>query len=81
MAKLFMLSCKKATELVEKKSVVGLSLTEYLKLKLHLGMCKACNAYGKQSILMDKFIWKHHEQNKDEVENPELKRRIIEKLL
>ena len=51
-----MYSCKKATEMVEKKNVVGLNFSENLKLKLHLSICKACKSYQKQSVLIDAFI-------------------------
>ncbi len=48
-----MLSCKKATELIEKRSVTGLSLREKLQLKMHTSMCSACQAYEGQSKTMD----------------------------
>ncbi|MGE0635267.1 MAG: hypothetical protein AB7G44_06625 [Bacteroidia bacterium] len=81
MAKLFMLSCKKATELVEKKSVAGLSFIEGLKLNLHIGMCSACKAYEKQSSIMDKFLAKQFQSDKNRmVENPELKNQILKKI-
>ena len=51
-----MLSCKKATELIEKKEVVGLSFIEKSQLKLHLSMCKACASYGKHSKVVDHVL-------------------------
>lgn len=77
-----MYSCKKATEMVEKKSVVGLSFSESLKLKLHLSICKACKTYQKQSELIDAFITDktNQEEYAPLIENNELKSSIISKL-
>ena len=63
---LLMLSCKKATELIEKRSVVGLSVRERIQLKIHTSMCTACKAYEGQSqtidLALDEFT-KVKEQN------------------
>lgn len=50
------LSCKQATELVEKRENFGLSKLENLKLKFHLSMCSSCSKYSKQSILLDRAL-------------------------
>lgn len=50
------LSCKTATELVEKKQVVGLSFFERIRVSSHLFVCKACRSYEKQSLMMEKAI-------------------------
>lgn len=77
-----MYSCKIATEMVEKKGVVGLTFGESIKLKLHLSICSACKTYKKQSELIDTFF----ENSSDQadkiavVENNELKTSIISKL-
>ncbi len=76
-----MLSCKKATELMEKKSIVGLSWKENMRLHLHTSMCDSCTAYQKQSLLIDKLL--HHQISNQssviipEVENNDLKDRIL----
>ena len=77
-----MYSCKKATEMVEKKSVVGLSFSESLKLKLHMFICKACKTYQKQSELIDAFITDKTKQEEQAplIENNKLKSSIISKL-
>ena len=81
-----MLSCKKATELIEKKLLVKLSFKEKTQLKMHKTFCDACTAYEKQSKLMDKLLSKHiHEEgdgvkNDEVVENEELKKRILDKI-
>lgn len=53
-----MLSCKKATELVEKNSVVGLSWNENMQLKMHTMMCSACKKYESQSKIIDLVLEK-----------------------
>lgn len=51
-----MISCKKATELVELKQLKEINLTQRLKLKLHLLMCTACQEYEKQCLLINNFL-------------------------
>ncbi len=83
MEKLY-LSCKKATELIELKSDTQLSFKANIQLKMHLMMCKACNAYEKQSAKLNKMLGLHFDVNTiDESEiilNKELKEKIISKL-
>ncbi len=74
-----MLSCLRATELVEKKLQVRLNFKEKVQLKLHVKVCKACSDYEKQSILIDKAL----RSNRDEINQQDVKRlkvEIIEKL-
>ena len=52
-------SCKKASEMVEKKKLFGLSFIERLKLKWHLTACGAFKAYETQSDLIDQAISKN----------------------
>lgn len=54
-----MLSCKKATELIEKKTVVRLSFKEKVQLRMHKSMCDACTAYEKQSRKINELLHKH----------------------
>lgn len=44
-----MIKCKEATYLVVKKEEHNLSLGEWLKLKLHLMLCRFCRAFVRQS--------------------------------
>ncbi len=67
-----MLSCIKATELVEKKSLVTLSLMDSVKLKLHMSMCKACRLYMQQSLLVNKFANKARNSVANSVNQEEL---------
>ncbi|CAN5219089.1 hypothetical protein BH09BAC1_BH09BAC1_03980 [soil metagenome] len=48
-----MLSCKSATETIEKRNVQPLSVIEGLQLRMHLSMCKVCSAYEKKSNFID----------------------------
>ncbi|MFI5148235.1 MAG: hypothetical protein ACHQRM_00765 [Bacteroidia bacterium] len=56
---LFMLSCLKVSQLIEKKQVLGLSRMEKMGLAMHLSMCDACTAYQQQSLYMDRILKAH----------------------
>ena len=49
-------SCKKVTELIEKKEVTQLSISEKLRLDSHTFLCKKCRSYVKQSSSMDEIL-------------------------
>jgi len=51
-----LLSCQKATELVEKQKEIKLSLVERLQLLMHLKMCTPCGNYKKQSKIIDEML-------------------------
>ncbi|MCD4734570.1 MAG: hypothetical protein K8R53_00875 [Bacteroidales bacterium] len=77
---ILMLSCWKATELIEKKLRFRLSFGEKLQLSMHLSMCKACSAYKKQSVLLDQAIHDHIHSEDTFSENghcDQLKKKII----
>jgi len=78
-----LLSCKLATEMIEKKNVVPLTFKEKLKLKLHMSVCEACKSYQKQSELIDLYF--EHNKDTDEevtpiIKNNELKSTVITKI-
>lgn len=86
-----MISCTKATELVEKNSLFGLSLIELLELRIHNYICKGCKLYEKQSMLIDnmlsnKFSNNNLQDNINQVEiinsitNEKLKEKILNNL-
>ena len=54
----FINSCKKTTELIDKRDISKLSLTEKVQLQLHTSMCKTCQAYEQRSKFLDKAIGK-----------------------
>lgn len=74
-----MISCQKATELMEKKDIVLLNWREKLQLFFHVKMCSICKIYDKQRSLIDNLIRKNIvvDTLKDE---KDLKARIIRKL-
>ena len=76
-----MLSCKKATELIEKKSIVGLSWKENIRLKVHTKMCDACTNYQTQSKEIDVMLRKHITSSDDKsmlsLENKQLRENIL----
>lgn len=79
-----MLSCKKATELIEKNLLIKLSFKEKIQLQLHKSMCSACTAYGKQSKRIDN-LFQHHIQDEGNnlsgvPVNEGLKKKIMDKL-
>jgi len=53
---ILLLSCYKATELIEKKMHFKLTVKENFQLKIHKSMCKACSNYEKQNIIIEKGI-------------------------
>jgi hypothetical protein len=82
----FMLSCRQASELVEKKLLMGLSLREKVQLKVHTSVCKICSQYEIQSTKIDNMFKKHFSANAFEGSldksgpNDKLKAKIISSL-
>jgi len=63
---ILMLSCKKSSELIEKKMYFRLTLIERIQLAMHISMCDACKNWKKQSKHLDKMLHKHiNEQVKE----------------
>jgi hypothetical protein len=77
---LFVLSCRKVTELIEKETVVKLSFKEKVQLNVHKSMCDACSLYEKQSKKIDKILFdQFHKTDPETIEihkNEGLKERI-----
>lgn len=79
-----MLSCRKATEMIEKKLLIKLSFKQKVQLKIHKRLCDACTAYEKQSKNLDELFYKHF-KNIDTTPpettiNEDLKKKIIDSL-
>lgn len=53
------LTCRKASELIEKKSLFRLSMKEKFQLTMHTGMCKTCKKWESQSAQLDNTIKQH----------------------
>ena len=76
------LSCKKATELVEKGSVFQLGKLEKIQLMLHLKMCSKCKAYSISSKELDLIIATELEKKQNETPSIDegFKKTLLEKL-
>jgi len=75
-----MITCKKATEMIERNNSNDLSMSELMKLKFHLILCKACKFYEKQSRLIDTFLKKHLLNTEKPIDSKKLKHRIKSKI-
>ena len=76
-------SCKITTELIDKQQLTPLSIKEKLQLQTHKAMCKTCNAYEKQSKIMDNLInrwFNNGETQKIEKLSADKKNEIIDKI-
>ncbi len=56
--KKMMLSCARASELIEKRNVQPLSRAESVQLFFHTRMCGACRSYELQSSFIDQALEK-----------------------
>ena len=69
-----MFSCKRATELIEKRLVTRLSSVEKIQLKMHTVMCKRCTSYEKQSDIIEKSLKDIHQHKGKSLKLPEEKK-------
>ena len=79
------LSCRKATELIEKKLLMGLNSKESVQLMFHTSMCDACKKYSHQSKDLDTIIKNHVQNYNPELDDlqtitPEYKEKILNSL-
>lgn len=51
-----MLSCRKATELVERASMEPLPMSDRMRLWMHLKVCHGCRAFEKQGRAIDQLM-------------------------
>jgi hypothetical protein len=71
------LSCRKATEMVEKRQIAGLSCSEKIQLGMHNLMCGACKKYERQSHYIDNLlIGREKNIEKQHTDTNNLQRRI-----
>ena len=49
-------SCRKASELIERRELRSLGLMERIGLRWHMRICDGCRAYEKQSLLIDRWL-------------------------
>jgi len=82
---ILLLSCTKATELIEKSKYFKLSPIDRIRLFLHVGICGFCHRYRKHSRLIDQLMIELHQTHQHTHEPAEqdltaLKQRIINSL-
>ncbi|MBK7383655.1 MAG: hypothetical protein IPI81_10005 [Flavobacteriales bacterium] len=58
-----MISCRKASELTERKELVPLNAVERAGLWFHLRICDGCKAYVKQSAALDRWLDERRDGN------------------
>lgn len=49
-------NCKKATFLIDKKNLEGISPLQQIELRLHLMGCSVCRLYYSQSRMIDQML-------------------------
>jgi hypothetical protein len=80
-ARTLLYSCKKATEVIEKRQVVGISLIERARLSGHLYLCDSCSVYlvysKKIDILLRKHLALQKRGNSESPTNDELRERLL----
>ncbi len=76
---ILMLSCQKATELIEKEQYFGLSTLEKLRLRVHLTICDFCTRYKQQSRFLHDVLGHHSHDHATNV-NESLKEKIINQI-
>ena len=75
-------SCKKTTELIDKKLMGPLSVKDRVQLFFHKSMCKTCASYEHQSKFIDKAvsILFYGKPNNETNLSKEKKQKIIDKI-
>ncbi len=73
-------SCKKATELIEKKQLFKLTLGETIKLFTHQLICSECKKYEQKSLKINALLEKSISSKIENSTSEELKNKIISKL-
>jgi hypothetical protein len=58
-------NCKRATFLVEKKLISGLTLREKVELHIHLHGCSVCRVFDKQSQMINQMVQQFFKSSND----------------
>ncbi len=75
-----MMSCVKATSLMELKEQVPLSFIKNMQLRIHIMLCSGCRNYMKQSKIIDELLDKKFSSVVATENTSELETSIIGKL-
>lgn len=76
-----MLSCRKATELMEKELHFKLSFIEKIQLRMHTSMCDACNAYQKNNVILEQTLKNHISSQEKQYKNIKLSEEFKKELI
>jgi hypothetical protein len=79
--KAMMLSCVKATELMEMKEYVPLGLLKTMQLHMHTAMCSGCRNYMKHTKLINELLQKKFSAVPVTENTDDLEAAIISKIL
>ena len=75
-----MLSCVKATQLMEMKQHVPLGVMQKIQLKMHTALCSGCRNYMKQTHLINQLLEKRFSILPSVENTQELELSIISKI-
>lgn len=78
-----LLSCRKASMLMDKRSALGLSLIERGQLLAHRSICKTCRIYARQVRILDRMLEQYLSDidfAKDAKLSPEARERLDDRL-
>jgi Putative zinc-finger len=76
MPHLFGLSCQDITRLVSESMDHPLPLTQRMKIRIHLGMCKYCAGFAKQMRFLRKMCRTHEAPRSEATLSAEARNRI-----
>lgn len=76
-----MLSCKRASGLIEKKASLSLNPLEKVQLFFHTSICDACKNYEMQSKDLDSMLDKHMHSSKPDAPQSTLSAEIKNKII
>lgn len=71
-----MLSCRKATLLMEQRTMAPLNVVDRMQLWMHLRVCDGCRAFEKQNTTIERLMVERNERT-DAAENAALEERIM----
>lgn len=74
-----LISCRESTRLSERKLLIGLTLLEKIRLRLHQRLCAVCKNYEDQSRIIDKALQQENAPLLYRID-PETKERILTKI-
>jgi predicted anti-sigma-YlaC factor YlaD len=75
-------NCKKATFLIEKKLIGGITLREQLELRIHLFGCSVCRIYQNQTGKINEMIHQlfHNAVNRETKLDDEFKKDLQDRI-